>query len=591
MYKIYADGELIYDSTLEDYKIGKGQVIKEAGKSGSFTFSLFPDHPYYDAFVKLKTVIIVYKRGKIYFRGRILNDATDHLNNKVFTCEGELGFLQDSVVRPFSFKGTPEEFLKRAIDAHNAQVDEFKRFKLGRVTVTDPNNSIDRYSSIYESTLKSITSRLPESPLGGNFYITHGDDGTDPIPTLNYLADFEKTSSQTIEFGHNLTKFLKTAKGEEIATAIIPLGATIDDGNAETEDNERVTIAEVNDGLDYVYSEEGVALYGWIFKPVDWNEVSNAEILKEKAEEYLKDIVKQNITIELGAVDLSILDESIESLNCCEYIHCLSAPHNFDSTLLCIKETSNLLNPAKDTYVLGCSYSSFVEKSNNIAPTVTKIIDQNYGNFESKIKIVDGKVVEIQQNIYYPDTTKIDGGKIQENSVTSEQVDYEDIFAADINMSGRFLTTKEAFLNPGSTELHEIYNLIINDGYNELYDFNEDGRIDVSDFEIARDAMLGRISLESWSKAETSIVSVEINLNDPGKAVCLYGTNMWGNYVEKYFGANSVFSGDDVQAELEEMLESADVIIQLKSQVSQLEAKVKTLEEASKTETTEGSST
>ena len=46
MYQIYADDTLIYDSTLEDYKIGSGQITKELDKSGSFVFSLYPDHPY-----------------------------------------------------------------------------------------------------------------------------------------------------------------------------------------------------------------------------------------------------------------------------------------------------------------------------------------------------------------------------------------------------------------------------------------------------------------------------------------------------------------------------------------------------------------
>ena len=103
MYKIFADGTLIYDSTLEDYKIGKGLITLETNKSGSFTFSIYPDHFYYESFVRLKTVITVYKSNRIVFRGRILNDVTDYWNNKVITCEGELGFLQDSIIRRFSF--------------------------------------------------------------------------------------------------------------------------------------------------------------------------------------------------------------------------------------------------------------------------------------------------------------------------------------------------------------------------------------------------------------------------------------------------------------------------------------------------------
>ena len=227
MYKIYADDILIYDSTLEDYKIGKGSVSLETNKSGSFTFSIYPDHFYYDSFVRLKTVITVYKSDRIIFRGRILSDVTDYWNNKVITCEGELGFLQDSIIRPFSFSGTPKALFTKFINEHNSQVDEFKRFKVGTVTTVDSNNYISRSNEEYESALSNLNSRLIEDSLGGYFYITHGEDGRDPIPTINYLAEFTKVATQSVEFGANLKNYTKTVKAEDIATAVIPLGTLV----------------------------------------------------------------------------------------------------------------------------------------------------------------------------------------------------------------------------------------------------------------------------------------------------------------------------------------------------------------------------
>ena len=147
MYKIYADETLIYDSTVEDYKIGNGQISLETGKSGSFVFSLYPDHFYYDRFVKLKTVITVYKSGRIVFRGRVLNDITDYYNRKELTCEGELGFLQDSIIRPFEYTGDHKPLFKKFINEHNAMVDDFKQFKIGKITVEDENDFIAKVRS------------------------------------------------------------------------------------------------------------------------------------------------------------------------------------------------------------------------------------------------------------------------------------------------------------------------------------------------------------------------------------------------------------------------------------------------------------
>lgn len=399
MYTIYADDTLIYDSTLEDYKLGKGSITLETNKSGSFTFSVYPDHFFYDNFVRLKTVITVYKSGKIIFRGRILNDVTDYWNNKVITCEGELGFLQDSIIRPFSFSGTPEALFEKFINEHNSQVDEFKRFKIGTVTVVDPNNYIARSNSGYESALSNLNSRLIEDSLGGYFYITHGEDGTDQTPTINYLADFTKVSSQKIEFGSNLKNYTKTVKADDIATAIIPLGHEVDDGDDDTE-NPKLTIASVNNNVDYVYNSEGVALYGWIFKVVSWDDVTEASNLKTKAEAYLDSAIKQNITIELNAIDLHLLDHSIESFNVCDYIHVISEPHNFDSTLLCNKQTFDLLKPENDSIVLGYTYSTFTEISSKVSSEVSNIVNiqSTVNNISNRLTVLNKTVSDTEQN-------------------------------------------------------------------------------------------------------------------------------------------------------------------------------------------------
>lgn len=400
MYKIFADNTLIYDSTIEDYKIGKGSISREVNKSGTFTFSLYPDHFFYDSFVRLKTIITVYKSNKIIFRGRILNDVTDYWNNKVLTCEGELGFLQDSIIRPFVFTGTPEALLKKFVNEHNAQVDEFKRFKIGKV---DKNVYIARSNSAYESALNNLNSRLIEDSLGGYFYITHGDDGTDPIPTINYLANVTKVSTQLIEFGSNLKNYTKTVKADEIATAIIPLGKAIDDGDSETEDP-KLTIAGVNGGKDYVYSEEGVALYGWIFKVVSWDDITDANELKAKANEYLNSVIKQNITIELNAIDLHLLDHSIESFNVCDYIHVISKPHNFDSTLLCTKQTIDLLKPENDSLVLGYTYSTFTDMAKRLSSSISYVnnvksnVSSISGKIASDLTVINNEVVAIKNN-------------------------------------------------------------------------------------------------------------------------------------------------------------------------------------------------
>lgn len=396
MYKIFADDTLIYDSTLSDYKLGKGLITLESDKSGSFVFSLYPDHFYYDGFVQMRTVTTVYKSDRIVFRGRVLEDAADYWNNKTATCEGELGFLQDSVIRPYNVTGTPEDVFRMYIEAHNAQVNEFKRFKIGTCTVVDANGYITRSNANYASTLDNISEHLLGSTSGGHLYITHGEDGRDPIPTIHYLADFPKTATQGIEFGINLKNYAKTTRSADIATAIIPLGAVVDDGNSDTEDP-RLNIKSVNNGLDYVYSPAGVALRGWITKPVEWDDVTDAKILKSKGEEYVESAVNSLITVELTALDLHLLDRSIESYNVCEYIPVSSKPHGFSATLLCKKQTLDLLQPGNDTVTLGHTYSTFTEKSTRAFSTVASVnaLKASVSSLSNKINTGGSAITEV----------------------------------------------------------------------------------------------------------------------------------------------------------------------------------------------------
>lgn len=394
MYTIVADGTLIYDSTVEDYKIGKGSGTLETNKAGSFTFSVYPEHFYYDRFVKKKTVILVYKSDRIFFRGRVLDDKIDFWNRKEVICEGELNFLQDSIIRPYNFQGTPEEAFVKFVTEHNAQVDEFKRFKIGKVTVLDPNNYIARSNSGYENALKNITSRLLEDSLGGYLHITHGDDGKDPVPTLHYLADFTEVSSQIIEFGSNLKDYLKKGTGQDIATAIIPLGAKIEEGDGSTEEP-RLTIASVNGGVDYVYDEAAVAEHGWIFDTVIFDDVTVPSNLKTRGEAELAERIREDITVELTAVDLHLLNRSIESFRYDTYIPVVSVPHKFAETLLCHKQTFNILKPENDgTIALGSSYSTFTGTAAKTAAEASKVTEVQKDVTNLNIKTNAYKIAE-----------------------------------------------------------------------------------------------------------------------------------------------------------------------------------------------------
>ena len=276
MYQVYCDDNLIYDPRIDALKIINPKLDLELNKTGSFEFEIYPSNPNYSTLQKLKSIIKVYNDGELVFRGRILNDEEGFYNQKQVSCEGELAFLLDSIQRPYTHQGSPSELFAKLIETHNSQVDDAKKFKVGNITVTDPNDYISRSDTTYMNTWDSINEKLINT-LGGYLNVRHESDGN----YIDYLADFDVFNSQKIEFGKNLLDLNRITKGEDIATAIIPLG------QKDEETGEYVTIKSVNNNVDYVYNQEAVNKYGWIFKTVEWDDVTLPSNLLRKANEYL----------------------------------------------------------------------------------------------------------------------------------------------------------------------------------------------------------------------------------------------------------------------------------------------------------------
>ena len=319
MYQVLCDNFLLYNDQMEGYKIFNPKVELELNEIGGFDFTIYNNHPNFDKLKRLKSIIRVYQDDFLLFRGRVLNDTQGFYNEKNVECEGELAFLVDSIQRPYDFTGTPAELFTQFITSHNAQVDADHQFKVGNITVTDPNNYISRSDSEYLNTLESIKSKLLDT-LGGYIWIRHEADGV----YIDYLEELNFLSPQTVTFGKNLLDLKRQTKGEDIATAIIPLGAKEENGEA------RLNITSVNNGVDYVYNQEAVDTYGWIFKKQIWDDVTLPENLLTKGNQALNEQMQMLYTIELDAADLATVDKTIESFHLGTQVRVTTEPHSIN---------------------------------------------------------------------------------------------------------------------------------------------------------------------------------------------------------------------------------------------------------------------
>ncbi len=395
MYKVYCDEYLIHDTRISNLDIISPNLNLELNKTGTFTFTIYPSHPYFDKLKKLKSMIKVYQDDYLLFRGRILNDTQGWHNEKQVTCEGELAFLLDSIQRPYDFMSgnlhtTVKELFTFFINNHNAQVEPEHQFIVGNITVTDPNDYIVRSDSNYTDTWESINKKLIDY-LGGYLWVRHEDDGN----YIDYLSDFDTISSQTIEFGKNLIDLSKTTKGEDIVTGIIPLGAKVGEG----EDAERLTIRSVNDDKDYIYNQEAVDAYGYIFKTVTWDDVTEATNLLRKGQEYLASAINLLVSIELSAVDLSSIETNISAFHLGTYINVVTKPHDLNALFLVTKLSINLTTPKNNKLTLGTSYSSFTEKTSTSNKDVNLVVQEVQSSTSQMSDIIQEVAVQTSSAI------------------------------------------------------------------------------------------------------------------------------------------------------------------------------------------------
>ena len=402
MYQILCDGYPLLDYRDDDLIVVNPKAKVEVNTVGEASFTIYKKHPYYSMMKKMRSVFEVSDEIGVIFRGRMTNDSMDFDFGKVVDLEGAMAYFNDSIVRPFKFPedflgnaeyvsatengNVVEFFLKWLIDNHNSQVEDFQKFKLGNVTVSDPNNYITRSSSEYANTWETIESKLFKSGIGGYLCIRYENDGN----YIDYLSEFEYTNTQSIDFGENLLDLTVDSDATTTYSAIIPIGAEIeiveetaaDDGSGETEQTtikKTITIEDLADGDitddivkngDTLYSKNAVAKFGWICAPVKettWEDVTQAENLLNKGVEYLNaTAVKLSITTEFKAVDLHFTDEEIMSFRIYRNVKVKSEPHGINATYPLVKLEIDILNPQNTKITVGDTRQSLVDVNSQI---------------------------------------------------------------------------------------------------------------------------------------------------------------------------------------------------------------------------------
>ncbi len=409
MYQIICDGSILFDVRDDELKVYNPKLNLEVNKAGALSFTIYNRHPYYSSLKKLTSVVQVFREGVCIWKGRIRTEKAGFYLEKSIECEGKLAFLNDSKVRPFEFKGSPEEMFRWLINTHNSQVSRFQQFKIGNITVKDKNDYISRSSDKQLSTWETLKTRLLDLS-GGYVYIRYEQDGD----YIDYLADFKTKARQPIRFGENLLDIVTESSASETYTAMVPVGAEVD--------GSRIDISSVNNGLDYIINTDRAAEFGVIYAPEDvstWDDVTLPANLLAKAQAWLTGTgIKFKDTIEVTAIDLNLTDQDIESFSYCEYVEIESEPHGLEAYYLLSKLLIDIGEPQNTKLTLG-------ETKLSLGALGTKIdaFEQNYvknTDLSSEIETVAQKTVNESMEGYVASDNVVQGDHVEitkENNV------------------------------------------------------------------------------------------------------------------------------------------------------------------------------
>lgn len=342
-------------------------------------------------------LVTVLSDDVIVFRGEITNISSDFQTTKTVECRGELAYLNDTLVRPYSTlagessrkaPASVDGYFAFLVEEHNSQVEAQKRFTIdiNEGAYLDRNNYIYRSDSTYPSVGKTIKEKVIES-LGGYLQLDYSKD----TPHISLLADFPKVNAQVIDFGINLLDFVEEADAADVATFVVPVGKEIEresvsEGEVQPQ-QVKLTISGEKDGKlengyfksgDLIYSEEGVKRYGWIGAVVEYSDVEVASNLVSKGLLALKDLESPNTTIKVKAIDLSMIKPNYEPITIGQYVRVRSKPHNFDSYMLCSKVDYDLNSPDNDTFTLGTTFDTITGQQNKRINALNATINTVY---------------------------------------------------------------------------------------------------------------------------------------------------------------------------------------------------------------------
>lgn len=514
MYKMFIDSSenLIQNATKD--KCINGTVEKAINAIDIFDFTIYPKNPGYDLMKKMISNVRLYDNDELIFSGRIL-DIENYMNDngehgKSVSCEGDLGFLRDTVQRYHKLSNsTIDSVLKTILNDYNSHSDNIKKIYIGNVTL-----SVRKYREWewgYSNTLETIQNLiLSNEDFGGEIRLRYGNDGR---KYLDYTdTEFSEISDTKIQLSKNMISVTKTSGASNVITRLIPLGKYLSDDTTQ-----RLDISKVNNNRIYIDDENLISKYGIVEGTIVFDDCDDANNLKTYGRSWLRNQKEELIQYSAKVADLSFIDDKYDRYKLGNIYNLVNPLIDLDDDVRCISQTITIPDFTQSTLTFGDKFDTLTDMSAKSISATEQQIQTIKSTQPQKIKnivnhqtdllrgVEGGNIYEVVDSAGRPVERYYLNAPDINKATCAMRINYKGIGFWNTDSGGSALEgpydyawTLDGIFNTAYILAQELVGMKINNG-NGTFSVDENGKVIAKAIEI----LGGKISIETNSKEES----------------------------------------------------------------------------------------
>ncbi|HEL1645559.1 TPA: phage tail protein [Streptococcus suis] len=348
----------IHDSMAGGNKLLSAIVKFEINKIAQFDFQFLPNNSGYKALIKpLQTMVQVVnmRTGKEVFYGRIAPITNDMTESGVFTfaynAKSELDFLNDSKQRQQIYRGKKSDFVKQILQFHNDNLESYKEFLPGDLSdLVATGDHMEADVDPAKSTFATLTDLiLNEYGLEVQIRKENGKRYLDFKKQIGVDSDTE------IKLSVNLLSLKQHINPEGIVSRLLVYGKQ----NSET--NQRVSIASVNNGKDYIDRPDLIAEYGIKMETATFDDIEDPVALKQAGDSQLATQKAVAYQYSVSAVNLSHINPNFDEFEEGNTYKVINPVMFIDERLRVVARQIDLVSVERSNLTIGDKFKSAEE--------------------------------------------------------------------------------------------------------------------------------------------------------------------------------------------------------------------------------------